>query len=311
LSAVTFGLSIPFVFGGFDPSGPTSREWMDHLEVDHVDSLWTLDQLNGRAATPEPMTLLSYAAAMSTRVRLGVAVMVGLARGPIVTAKETTTLDWLSRGRLDVGLGLGDLRHLAGYGLAADKLATGPLFDEYTQTLIQLWTEGRVSSDGPAWRFDDVGISPQPMQQPHPPIWFGGGGTASLRRAVRWGAGWIGAGRHSTVEHLDLVSRLLRLLDERPGGRQGFGIAKRVYVVVTDDDSAGERAVEAWFGRFYNRPELGASVSVWGSPGRCVDAIGTLVDAGTNHILLHPLVETVDQFDRVTTEVIPQLAASR
>ena len=155
--------------------------------------------------------------------------------------------------------------------------------------------------------FAGVGINPLPLQQPHPPLWFGGGAAASLRRAVASGAGWIGAGRHSSAEFVELASRLRELLEARPSGLGGFGIAKRVYMLVTDDEIAGAAATSAWFDRFYGRPELGAAVTVMGSAARCADELGTLIGAGANHLLLHPLSETIEQYDRVTQDVVGQL----
>jgi alkanesulfonate monooxygenase SsuD/methylene tetrahydromethanopterin reductase-like flavin-dependent oxidoreductase (luciferase family) len=303
---ITFGLSIPAAFAGFGAagaSGPSPREWIEHLEVDGVEELWALDQHNARTMpSAEPMTVLSHAAALTTRVRLGVAVMIGPGRGPLVSAKEIATVDWLSRGRLDIGLGLGDMRHYDAYALDTSVTKPGALLDEYTELLVRLLTQARVDFDGPTWPMRNLGISPLPLQQPHPPLLFGGGGNASLRRAVRWGAGWIGAGRHSNAEFIELAARLLPMLDGRP-----FRVAKRVYIHVTDDPAAGARVVADWFTSFYGNPDLGPAVTVTGSIDRCAAELNELVEAGANHLLLHPLEETPDQYARVTGELIPQL----
>ncbi len=307
--SVSFGLSIPPALCGFGAGGGASpQEWLEHLEVPGIDSLWSLDQLSGRSATPEPISLLSYVAALTTRVRLGIAVLVGPSRGPVAAAKALTTLDWLSNGRLDVGLGLGDLSHYGAFGLDRSASPAGAMLDEFTTMIQQLWAEDMVDHDGASWHLHGIGSNPKPTQDPHPPLWFGGGGQASLRRAVERGSGWIGAGRHSNVEFVELAGRLRRLLDEQPGRSVGFTVSKRVYILVTDDVVAGADTVRAWFGSFYGRPELGASVTVMGSPNACVAQLGMLIEAGANHLVLHPLDETLAQFDRLINSVVPQLS---
>ena len=127
-----------------------------------------------------------------------------------------------------------------------------------------------------------------------------------LARAVDLGSGYIGAGRHSNVEFIDLAARLREILAER-GMPPGFQISKRVYIVVDDDLAQADRVVTEWFERFYNRPEFGARVTVSGSAAECADELSTLVAGGATHLLLHPLVEDPDQYDTLTSLVIPSV----
>src|SRR5262249_22073295 len=153
-SAVSFGLAVPTSLCGFDERGRDVRpaalaEWMEILEAPGVESLWVLDQLAGGMATPEPLSFLSHVAALTSRVRLGVAVLIAAARGPVVAAKTLATLDWLSNGRLDVGLGLGPFRYFPAYGV--DRVRGGgyrAILDEFVEILQQLWTGAPASFDG-------------------------------------------------------------------------------------------------------------------------------------------------------------------
>jgi alkanesulfonate monooxygenase SsuD/methylene tetrahydromethanopterin reductase-like flavin-dependent oxidoreductase (luciferase family) len=303
----TFGLALPPALTFGRDCGPSAAEWIAHLEVPGVDRLWSLDQLMGTAPTAEPLALLGYVAALTSAVRLGVAVLVGAARGPVPTAKAIATLDWLTDGRLDVGLGLGAPWHYPAYGLDPSKRASGAVLDELVHIVPRLLTEERVDHDGPTWRLEGARCRPGPRQQPHPPLWFGGGATRSLARAVEHGVGWIGAGRHSTDEFIALAAPLRELLAARPDPAAPFAVSKRVYIVVDDDSTRADKIVREWFATFYGRPELGPDVTVAGSAEACVRELGRMVEAGATHVILHPLVGTLEQYDLVTTEVIGQL----
>jgi alkanesulfonate monooxygenase SsuD/methylene tetrahydromethanopterin reductase-like flavin-dependent oxidoreductase (luciferase family) len=310
---LAFGLQIPHAIGAPRPSdGLTAGDWFGLLEVDGVDSLWTLDQVSGRKPSLEPIAALAYAAALTTRVRLGVAVLIGASRGPLVAAKSLSTLDSLSGGRLDVGLGLGATWHYPAFSV--DRVAgggAGAVLDEFVEMLRALWSSERVTIDGRTWQLDDVGISPRPVQQPHPPLWFGGG-EASIRRAVDVGVGWLGAGRHSNREFLELAASA-RQHAEQAGRRvgDGFDVAKRVYIHVTSDAAAGATVIHEWFDEFYGRPELGPSVTVTGDVDSCAADLTQLADGGATLLILHPLVEDPGQYQLLTGEVIPAVRRSR
>jgi alkanesulfonate monooxygenase SsuD/methylene tetrahydromethanopterin reductase-like flavin-dependent oxidoreductase (luciferase family) len=297
-----FGLQIPTTI---DPA------WIPLLEVEGVDSLWTLDQVSGRKRSLEPVAALGYVAALTTRVRLGVAVLIGPSRGPLVAAKTISTLDHLSGGRIDIGLGLGATWHYPAFSI--DRVAgggAGAILDEFVHQLRALWTEDRVTADGRTWQLHDVGISPRPVQQPHPRLWFGGGGAASIRRAVDAGVGWLGAGRHSNREFLDLAAQAREAAEA--AGRTGddFELSKRVYIHVTPDRRAADVVISDWFAEFYGRPELGPMVTVTGDVEACAASLADLARGGATSLVLHPLAEDQQQYELLTGEVIPAVRRS-
>ena len=313
--SVEIGLAVPPSMCGFvdapsEPRGgrPSAETWIEHLEVPTVQSVWALDQSVGRSVTPEPLSVLSYLAALTTRVRLGVAVLVGASRGPVATAKGFATLDWLSGGRLDLGLGLGASRHYPAYGVDAGAAGgAGNVLDEFTDILRRLWTEDTVEFAGRCWTLHGDGISPRPLQHPHPPIWIGGGSERALQRAIDLGAGWIGAGRHTNAEFLSIAAHLREMLDEQDIERSAIRTAKRVYIVVEPDRSLAERTIAEWFDRFYRRPELGAAVTVAGGIDECGEQLAPLIDDGIDHLILHPLVDRVEQYAVITQDLVPIL----
>jgi len=280
---------------------------MAMLGDDRVQSLWALDQLAGRSPTMEAMTSLAYVAALTTQQRLGVAVLVGAGRGPIVAAKAITTLDRMSGGRIDIGLGLGAGAHYSSYGV--DRVAgggSGAMLDEFVEIVRRLWSEEAVTVDGATWQLHDVQMTPKPVQQPHPPLWIGGGSRRALERVLDLGGRWIGAGRHSTAEFTTLARELKVVAEERAWAGE-LRIAKRIYLMIDDDRATCERTVGEWFGRFYRRPELGLEVSVLGSIDECTDQLAAVVEAGATELIVHPLVDGPEQYQLVIDEIITRL----
>lgn len=163
------------------------------------ESLWVGDHiaLPFDAADPpaqprlEAVTALSHLAALTSRVRLAIGVIVLPQRQPVLLAKQLTTIDVLSKGRLIVGVGVGyvepELR-----ALGASLADRGARTDEYLAAMRALWDEPAPSLDGRFVAFDGVIQRPRPVQRPHPPIVIGGHSASALRRAALAGSGWYG-----------------------------------------------------------------------------------------------------------------------
>jgi alkanesulfonate monooxygenase SsuD/methylene tetrahydromethanopterin reductase-like flavin-dependent oxidoreductase (luciferase family) len=133
------------------------------------------------------MSLLAYLAARTERIRLGTAVVVLPWHNPILVAEQAATLDLLSNGRLDFGVGKGYRTYeFSGFCIAPEEATER--FDEAIDVIRTAWTsQGRFSHHGKRWHFDNVVVEPYPIQQPHPPFWLGAGSAESIRRAARDG----------------------------------------------------------------------------------------------------------------------------
>jgi probable F420-dependent oxidoreductase len=133
------------------------------------------------------LTLLSYLAACTTRIRLGTAVTVLPWHNPVLLAEQVATLDLLSNGRFDFGVGKG-YRDQEFSGFCVPISEASERFDEAIEVIRKAWTSvGRFSHHGKRWHFDSIVVEPAPMQQPHPPLWLGAGSKASICRAAREG----------------------------------------------------------------------------------------------------------------------------
>jgi alkanesulfonate monooxygenase SsuD/methylene tetrahydromethanopterin reductase-like flavin-dependent oxidoreductase (luciferase family) len=141
----------------------------------------------GYAQVSASLTLLSYLAARTRTIRLGTAVVVLPWHNPVLVAEEAATLDLLSGGRLDFGVGKG-YRDYEFSGFCVPMEEATERFDEALEVIRKAWTtQGRFSHHGKRWHFDNVVVEPAPVQHPHPPFWLGAGSPESIRRAAREG----------------------------------------------------------------------------------------------------------------------------
>jgi probable F420-dependent oxidoreductase len=142
----------------------------------------------------EPLTALTYLAAVTDRIRLGTGICLVPQRNPVYTAKQVVDLDNLSGGRVDFGIGVGWLREEF-EALAVPFEQRGPRTDEYLQVMRSLWTDEVSSFDGAHYTLPACRMYPKPVQSPNPPIHVGGESNAALRRAARHGDGWYSFNR--------------------------------------------------------------------------------------------------------------------
>ncbi len=144
----------------------------------------------GQGDALEQLTLASFVAAKTEKLRLVTSVMILPHRNPVVCAKMLACIDVLSQGRLTVGCGVGWMRE------EFEALDTAPFDDrgavsnEYIEIFQKLWTEEAPSHDGRFYQFKDLQCLPHPVQKPYPPIWIGGHSRPALRRAAKYGDGW-------------------------------------------------------------------------------------------------------------------------
>jgi alkanesulfonate monooxygenase SsuD/methylene tetrahydromethanopterin reductase-like flavin-dependent oxidoreductase (luciferase family) len=133
------------------------------------------------------LNLLSYLAARTSRIRLGTAVVVLPWHNPVLVAEAAATLDLLSNGRLDFGVGKGYRPYeFSGFCIPQDEATER--FDEAIAVIRRAWTTpGRFSHHGKLWHYDNIVVEPNPLQRPHPPFWLGAGSAESIRRAARDG----------------------------------------------------------------------------------------------------------------------------
>jgi probable F420-dependent oxidoreductase len=187
------------------------------------ESLWVGDHIalpadmGGEQPRLEVVVAVSHLAAVTTRVRLGFGVIVLPQRQPVLLARQLSSIDVISKGRLTVGIGVGYVEpELRAMGVSMAE--RGARTDEYLAAMRTLWTEPAPSFQGRFVSFSGVFQRPPPVQRPHPPIVVGGHSAAALRRAVTTANGWYGV--YLDVEQAAEALRRLREIAagcDRPG----------------------------------------------------------------------------------------------
>jgi probable F420-dependent oxidoreductase len=275
-----FAISLPHIVpdGTFDPAA--LRAYLGRAEALGFHSAWTQEAVLSAAPTLAPLELLTFAAACTEHLRLGCAVFVSPLHSPVHLAKSLSTLDQLSRGRLEVGVATGGRASMfSAFGVDPHSLVAR--FTEGLQLMHACWTAPRITFAGRFWQLADAAMEPKPFQKPHPPIWIGGHHPAAVRRAVRLGSGFFGAGAATTAQFAEQVRVVRAALALAGRDAAAFQIAKRVYIVVDDDAGRARARVEAALERLYGVPGLSA-VAVHGPPEACIRGLRAVAEAGAD-----------------------------
>ena len=304
-----FAISIPqyVADGTFDPAA--MRRYLARAEELGFASAWTQEQVLGTVPHLGPVETLTFAAACTERMRLGCAVFITSLHSPVHLAKSLSTLDQISRGRLEVGVGIGGRNRMFS-AFAVDPETFVARFNEGLRLMRALWTEPRVNFTGRFWQLDGAAMEPKPFQKPGPPVWFGGSPPAALRRAVRHGDGFFGAGSQTTAQFAQQVQIVRDELAQQHRDPASFALAKRVYIAVDDDPGRAHDRMAAALDRLYGYfglPDM-TPVSVFGPPDACVRGLRDVAAAGAELILVNPLFDDEEQMERLAGEVIPQLS---
>ena len=179
---------IGYGLGNLRPlSGEALGAMAEALERNGFDSLWLSERISGPA--PDPVLGLTFAAARSSRIKLGTSVSVLPGRSPAIVAKEWATLDVLSGGRALPAFGLGIAHPVEQQAFGVERADRASIFDEALPLLRRLWTEDDVSHDGRWFHYEHMNVLPKPT---HPlDVWLGGRAPSELRRIGRLADGWL------------------------------------------------------------------------------------------------------------------------
>jgi probable F420-dependent oxidoreductase len=300
-------IAIPQTFPGQPVRAALIRDHLLRAEALGFHSAWVVEHTLGAMTSLAPLEVLTYAAAITTRMKLGTAVLLTALHSPVHLAKSLATLDQLSGGRLIAGVGLGGTAAVyPAHGLSGERRAAR--FAEGVRLMTRLWTEPRVTFAGEFYRVTDAVVEPRPFQTPHPPIWFGAHHPNALRRAVELGQGFMGAGSGSTARFAGEVKALRAMLSDAGRDPEAFPIGKRVYLAIDADKARAGRRLAEWFQGFYGRSQLAEEVSVWGSEDECAERLAEVASAGAGLLLLNPVFDEMEHLERIAAALRPRLS---
>lgn len=247
----------------------------------------------------EPLAALNFLAGCTQKIRLGTHVLILPYRNPVLTAKMISTLDVLSEGRFILGAGVGWMEEEF-KALGLDTFAQrGAVTDEYIQLFKELWTKDNPEFQGEHYQLSESGFQPKPVQKPHPPIWIGGHTNPAIRRAAKYGDGWMPIGLRPPAilepeELAEKIARLRRLTVQ--AGRPEDAVSLCFSTGVTFDDSPGATRrmmsgrAEQIAADLRQYQDLGIRNFILNFPGDSVAAVG----------------EAMEQFSKQVMPLIPQ-----
>ena len=239
-----FGFIIPHNFGLDDPDdvlniGKRAEElgfdsvWVNH----HILNVGYIFDRLGSKPYYDAMTVLTWVAAHTERVRLGTTVLVLPYLNPLVLAKTLATVDVMSKGRLNVGVGVGALKPESD-ALGSTFETRGRYADESIKIMRELWESENPEFDGEFFSFSGVKFSPKPIQKPGPPILIGGASRAALRRVATLGDGWHPI-RQSIADLKQNIATIHRLAEEAGRDPSEITVTVRTELDVLDSRSDG------------------------------------------------------------------------
>ena len=250
----------------------------------------------GHGDSLEQLSLMSFVAAKTERLRLVTSVMVVPYRNPVLTAKMLATIDVLSGGRVTVGVGVGWLREEFEALGSPEFDRRGAATDEYLEIFKTIWTEDPAEYKGQFYSFAPIHSRPQPVQKPHPPIWIGGHSGPALRRTARYGDGWHPVGATAAVplppdELQGLLDKLKRLTEAE--GRD-FSKITLSYKAPVDRAAAARSSNRQLF---------------FGSGEQIAEDVRTFAKLGISELVFdfrsQSLAETLDGMERFAKDVMP------
>jgi probable F420-dependent oxidoreductase len=269
-----------------------------------LDSFWIIDRI--AYDNLEPLCVLASAAAVTEKIRLGTSVLLAALRQPALLAKMVATLDFLSAGRITLGIGVGS-RPPDFSAVQVPFEHRGSRVEEGIQLMKRLWTEERVTHRGRFFQVEEVTVGPKPVQSPHPPLWMGGSAEPVLKRVARLGDGYICGstailGFSSVWKKIDVFARA--------AGRNPNLIAKAglTFMVIDEDKRKAIDACSAYLNRYYGKVRVDVEKNyVVGSPEACAERIRAMLQAGVENLIIGPAVAEPRQLDLFGEKVLPHL----
>jgi probable F420-dependent oxidoreductase len=279
------------------------------VESAGFDSVWVGDHVAFRIPILESLTLLSFLAAATERVRLCTGVYLVPLRHPTTTAKVTATLDVLSGGRLTLGVGVGGEFPPEFEATGVPVKERGGRTDEGIEILRRLWTEEKVAHEGRHFRFGPVTLAPRPLQPGGPRIIVGGRKGPTFRRAGRLGDGYI-SHMCSSEQFERNMAEIQRHADLAGRGDAEFETASFLFTVLDDDYEKAHARAASMLRMIYNRDfeEASKKYCLLGRAEDCLEQMRRFAQAGSRHFVFSMLSDPARMLEDYQRVIEPELA---
>ncbi|OGQ69819.1 MAG: hypothetical protein A2W73_11900 [Deltaproteobacteria bacterium RIFCSPLOWO2_12_55_13] len=291
-SNIKFGILLPtrevVLSGRSDPA--SIYDLADRAEALGFHSVWVGDSVIAKPRL-EALTTLAAVGARTTRVRLGTAVFLAVLRNPILLAYTVASLDWLTAGRVDLGIGYSrpndpvQEHEFEVLGLSASKRIKRS--EELVQVMRRLWRENDVSHAGAFTSFEHVTLEPKPIQPGGVPIWLASNNVEpGLRRVGRMGDGWL-----NNITSPEVYRVCLEKISEYAvqAGRRPEAIEPGFYFTLAAGGEEAAKEGHAFLAQYYNKPYESvaqAMACVIGGWEEVVDRMERYLEAGARTVIL-------------------------
>jgi len=313
MASTKFGVQFKQEFDSYDDL----RDAIQRAYELRFTSCWLYDHLYPVRGKPnlESWTALSALAADTEHIRLGTLVTCNSYRYPQLLAKMAATVDVISNGRLEFGIGMGWYKkeHLA-YGIPFLDLKTRTeQLEEALQIIKEMWSKGKASFEGKYYCIRDVELQPKPIQKPYPPIWIGGNGMEVLTLVAKYGnaSNLVYSSPEESRMKNEFLSKECRKL-----GRDYDSVIKswHGHLYLSDDAAKSrEEALERKRTSIYTKirslsNEDYLKRAICGTPDQCIERIQQFVDAGTSYFIFSEPSVLRPELRRFSREVMPSFA---
>jgi probable F420-dependent oxidoreductase len=291
---IAFGMSLPH--RSPDVIGmETIKAVAQRAEALGFRDLWVTENTLAEVSSFDPISLLTYAATVTSTIRVGASVVVLAIHSPLMVAHQWATLDYVSGGRAILGVGLGRDHHYRQFEIPQEgKVAR---FREEVTLIKSLWTQEKTTFHGRFYNIDDEMMQPKPVQKPHLPLWMGVGHPNAVRRAAELADGWMGSGGSRIAHFAESVPILKEALAARGRDPENFPISKRIFIAVDDNPVVARRELDRWFSGVYKDPPGTDGSGIHGTPEQVRARLEEVVAMGANHIMLNPVSNYPEQLE--------------
>lgn len=320
--------------GGPDvDSGQGFRDYVEYAveaEALGYNSIFVVEHhFTGMGQVSASLNLLTWVAAKTKTLRVGTAVMVLPWHNPVLLAEQAATLDLLSDGRLDFGVGKG-YRHNEFASFRIPMEEAEERFEESLEVILKAWTsEQRFSHRGKHWQFDDIVVEPPTRQKPHPPIWMGAGNPVSIIKVAERGAN-VMFDQFATIETIGERLAVFKSKCEeigRPFDPAEVAVARGIYVAkdaadkqrALDERLTAQQRMHALAQRpdgkntssmmsFADLREASDESALFGTPDEIAEKLERLRKLGVEHMLINTAGGSRDSLRRFARDIMPLFA---
>jgi probable F420-dependent oxidoreductase len=270
-----------------------------------LHSMWTIDRI--AYDNLEPLTILAAAAGATQKIRIGTSVLLPGLRHPALLAKIVATLDFISNGRVTIGVGFGS-RENDFTAVEVPFEGRGTRAVECVQLMKRLWTEENVTHKGKFFNVQNLTLGPRPIQKPIP-IFTGGNADIALKRAGTWANGFI-CGSSAIPEFSttwEKIAQYARIAGRNPNEIEKAGLT---FMAINDDNAKAVKTLEDYIMRYYGRLRADvASTSLVGSGTAIADRIKAFLSRGLDTLIIGMADPDPKQLDLFGEKVLPHLKA--